>query len=59
MQSLAYAEGRDYAVPDDVKQLAVPVLAHRVSCRGMIREGQRERAKAVVGQILESTRVPD
>ena len=29
-QALALAEGRDYAVPDDLKRLAVPVLGHRV-----------------------------
>lgn len=59
VQSLALVEGRNYAVPDDVKRLAVPALAHRITCRGMIREGQRERAKGIVRQILESTRVPD
>ncbi len=59
VQSLAYCEGRDYVVPDDVKRLAGPVLAHRVSCRGMIQEGQRERAQAVIAEILDTTRVPD
>lgn len=59
VQALALSEGRAFVVPDDVKKLAVPALAHRISCRGMIREGQRERAKAVVRQILNSTRVPD
>jgi len=29
-QALALIEGRNYCVPDDVKRLAVPVLAHRV-----------------------------
>jgi len=29
-QSLALVEGRDFVVPDDIKRLAVPVLAHRV-----------------------------
>ena len=29
-QALALLEGRDYAIPDDVKRLAVPVFAHRV-----------------------------
>jgi hypothetical protein len=38
--------------------LAVPVLAHRVSCKGLVREGQRERARSVIRQILESTRIP-
>jgi MoxR-like ATPase len=59
VQALAYAEHREFAVPDDVKRMAIPVLAHRVVCRGMIREGQRERARAVIRQILDTTRVPD
>jgi len=29
-QALALTEGREYAIPDDVKRLAVPVFAHRV-----------------------------
>src|SRR5207248_1122893 len=30
VQALALMEGRDYAIPDDVKRLAVPIFAHRV-----------------------------
>ena len=33
-QALAAIRGRDYVVPDDVKELAVPVLAHRIILRG-------------------------
>ncbi len=29
-QALAIIRGRDYALPDDVKELAVPVLSHRI-----------------------------
>lgn len=58
VQSLAFVEGRDFAIPDDVKRLAIPVLSHRVVCRGMIREGQRERSQSVIRQILDTTRVP-
>jgi MoxR-like ATPase len=59
VQALALSEGRAFVVPDDIKKLAIPALGHRISCRGMIREGQRERAKAILRQILNSTRVPD
>ncbi len=58
-QSLASVEGRDFVIPDDIKTLAVPVLAHRVVCRGMIRENQRIRAAGIIQQIVESTRVPN
>lgn len=58
VQALALTDGRAYAVPDDVKRLAVPVLAHRVVCRGLLREGQRDREKSVIRRILEETPVP-
>lgn len=57
-QSLASVEGRDYVIPDDIKTLAIPVLAHRVVCRGMIRENQRTRATGIIQQILDDTPVP-
>jgi MoxR-like ATPase len=59
VQALALIEGRAFVIPDDVKTLAVPALAHRVECRGMIREGQRERAKTIIRQVLNNVRVPD
>lgn len=34
-QALAAIRGRDYVIPDDVKTLAVPVLAHRIVMRGI------------------------
>lgn len=57
-QALALAEGRDYAVPDDIKRLAGPVLAHRVQPAGLIREGQRTRSRAVIQQILNTIPTP-
>ena len=58
VQSLALTEGRSYAIPDDVKRLAIPVLAHRIDCRGLLREGQRERAQNIIRQVLDQTAVP-
>lgn len=34
-QALAAIRGRDFVIPDDVKELAVPVLAHRIIMRGI------------------------
>lgn len=56
-QSLALCEGREFVVPDDIKRLAAPVLAHRVMCGGLIREGQRQRAQTIIEQIVASTPV--
>ena len=38
-QALAVTFGRDYVVPDDVKHLAEPVLAHRLLTRGWTQGG--------------------
>ena len=58
LQAAAVLEGRTYVVPDDVKALAEPVLAHRVVVRGMFREGLRDQARRVIRQILAETPVP-
>ena len=58
VQGLAFTEGRDYAVTDDVKRLVVPVLAHRTICRGPLRFSQRPRAQAILEQILQKVPVP-
>lgn len=58
-QSLAFTEGRDYVIPDDIKKLAVPVLAHRVITRSLVRESQRTRATEIIRQILQKVSVPN
>ncbi|MBE9101347.1 AAA family ATPase [Vacuolonema iberomarrocanum] len=51
-QALAFLEGRDYAIPDDIKFLAPYVLAHRVIPAG------GHRAKAVIERLLWSVPIP-
>ena len=58
VQGLAFTEGRDYVIPDDVKRLVGPVLAHRTICRGPMRFAQRARARAIIEQILQKAPVP-
>ncbi len=55
-QSYAYIEGRDYAVPEDVKAVAVPVLAHRLVLSHIGGAGNADR-EAIEG-ILASVPVP-
>lgn len=57
-QALAYVNGRDYVIPDDIKEVAVPVLAHRVVCSGVLREGHRQRAAQILKSLLDSVAVP-
>jgi MoxR-like ATPase len=56
-QGWAAVHGRDHVIPDDVKALAIPVLAHRI----LLRPEQRHRgltAAAIVTEILGRTPVP-
>jgi MoxR-like ATPase len=57
-QAYALTLGRGYVVPDDIKCLARPVLAHRILARHF-RPGERaDTADAVIAEILERTPVP-
>ncbi len=59
-RACALLEGRAYCIPDDVKQLAVPVLAHRVlpqSSNGSHRHNFDE-SSAIIRDIVDSQEVP-
>ncbi|MCG9890489.1 MAG: MoxR family ATPase [Thermosynechococcaceae cyanobacterium MS004] len=51
-QALAFLEGRDYVLPDDVKALALNVLSHRMISAGS------QPTTIVVKQILQSVAIP-
>jgi MoxR-like ATPase len=57
-QAWALAEGRDYVVPDDVKRLAVPVLAHRVISKGLLHGSQRQGVEALIERLIDEVPVP-
>lgn len=52
----AYLEGRNYVIPDDLKALAVPVLAHRIVLG--YGQGGQEGGEVLVAKLLERTVVP-
>jgi MoxR-like ATPase len=55
----ALADGRDYLVPDDVKRLAIPALAHRVLLSsGPASDGAAAGAEAVIRTIVQDVPVP-
>jgi MoxR-like ATPase len=56
-QALAAVRGRGYVVPDDVKDLAVPVLAHRIVVATEARLRGRSR-EDLVREAVESVAVP-
>lgn len=55
-QAYAAMNGRDYVVPDDVKALCVPVLAHRLRVRGALLQSDAQQ-KAVL-ECLAQVPVP-
>jgi MoxR-like ATPase len=53
----ALADGRDYVLPEDVKELAVPVLAHRLLLETKARYGGVDRAGLLL-ELLATVPVP-
>jgi MoxR-like ATPase len=56
-RAAALLEGRDYVTPDDVKQLAAPVLRHRVTVTPEL-ELEGVTADGALKGILDQTEVP-
>lgn len=54
VKAYAYLQGRNFVTPDDVKALAVPVLAHRI----VMGYGKSGESKAFVERIIATTAVP-
>lgn len=52
----ALMDGRDYVTPEDIRALAVPVLAHRLILPQ--RYGASSRAADIIKDILSSVKVP-
>jgi MoxR-like ATPase len=57
-QALAVTEGRDFVIPDDVKSMAVPALAHRVMPVGIFQGGSRETVETQLSDLVEQIAVP-
>jgi MoxR-like ATPase len=55
VQAAAGLDGREFAIPEDVKRLAPKILAHRIALNGLA--GSREDCK-VIDEILEAVQVP-
>lgn len=54
VKAYAYLDGRDYVIPDDVKALAAPVLAHRI----ILGYGDNSGTDKLMEQILQNMAVP-
>lgn len=57
-QAYAALEGRDFVLPDDVKELAVPVLSHRIISRSQNTIRISESNETIIEYILERLPAP-
>ena len=56
-QAVALMKGRDYVLPDDVKEMAVEVLAHRLVLETKVKYSGVNKEE-IIEDILENTKVP-
>jgi MoxR-like ATPase len=58
-RAIAYLDGRDYVVPEDIKQVAVQVLGHRVKLdQSAVLVGKANDPEQVVREILAKVKSP-
>ena len=57
-RALALLRGRDYVVPDDIQQLALPVLSHRVSMGSAVMGDARAAAETIIEDLLSDIEAP-
>lgn len=64
-KAMAYLRGRSYCTPDDIKELAVPVLAHRLSIHASGAfssdgsfQSKHDIARSIIVSILEQVECP-
>ena len=60
VQAMALIEGRDFAIPDDVKRLASPLFAHRVviNTRTTLVQRRADAGERIIEEILSQVEVP-
>jgi MoxR-like ATPase len=59
MQANALIEGRDYAIPEDLREVFLAVATHRaILTTGPVDGNVRERKKEILGRILRSVEAP-
>jgi MoxR-like ATPase len=58
VQASAILNGRDYATPDDVKGLFIPVCAHRVVSKTYLHNGDANATARVLQSVLDQVSAP-
>jgi MoxR-like ATPase len=57
-QAHAYVQGRDYVIPDDIKHIAGPALAHRILSQAYRYNGRSDTGERILKDILDTLPVP-
>ena len=57
-RAAALIDGRDYVIPDNVKDLAVAVCAHRLQTKAFVHDGSAGDTEAIFRHILETIPAP-
>lgn len=57
-QAKAALSGRDFVTPDDVKSVAVDVMAHRLLCRNTAAARETSGGRMIVEELLSNVPVP-
>lgn len=57
-QGYALVAGRSYVVPDDIKAMSLPVLAHRVVGKSFLQAGEFNASEAIIRDLVDRIRVP-
>ncbi|MCB2289964.1 MoxR family ATPase [Clostridium sp. CS001] len=55
-QALAAIRGRDYVIPEDIKELAIPILSHRLMLKNELSSGVK--SKALIEEIITTIKAP-
>lgn len=57
-QAIAFIGGREFVVPDDIKALVGPVLAHRIVGKSFLQAGEFAAAEAILRDVVDRLEVP-
>lgn len=58
VKSWAYLSGRNYVIPDDVKEMLVPVWSHRITLKTEVRMNETDPVE-VLEKIMAHTEIPE
>ncbi len=57
-QAHAFVSGRSFVIPDDIKLMALPVLAHRVVGKSFLQAGEFNASEGILRDLIDQIKVP-